>query len=101
MPLDERTVKEFLDVINSIIDDRLAGLDKVEICQIVSNDDGSGTYNIKLLSDENTIVKNVVNCTDFSFANGDYAYIIKIQNNLSNSIIIGSNSPKITSNNEN
>lgn len=100
MPLDDRTVKEFLDVINSIIDDRLAGLDKVEICQIVSNDDGSGTYSIKLLSDENTIIRNVVNCTDFSFTNGDYAYIIKIQNNLSNSIIIGSNSPKITSNNE-
>ena len=92
----ERFSKEFLDVINSLIDAKLAMLDKFEICQIVSDDDGSGTYNIKLLSDENTIIKNVVNCTSFSFANGDYAYILKIQNKLSNSIIIGSNSPKIT-----
>ncbi len=93
----ERFSKEFLDVINSLIDAKLAMLDKVEICQIVSDDDGSGTYNIKLLSDENTIIRNVVNCTSFSFTNGDYAYILKIQNKLSNSIIIGSNSPKITS----
>ena len=94
---DNRIPMEFLEVINSIIDDRLAGLDKVEICQIVSDDDGSGTYDIKLLSDEETVIRDVVNCTDFSFTNGEYAYIIKIKNKLSNSIIIGSNSPKITS----
>lgn len=93
----ERFSKEFLEVINSMIDEKLKMLDKVEICQVVSDDDGSGTYNIKLLSDENTIIKNVVNCTSFSFTNGDYVYILKIQNKLSNSIIIGSNSPKITS----
>lgn len=93
----ERFSKEFLEVINSMIDEKLKMLDKVEICQVVSDDDGSGTYNIKLLSDENTIIKNVVNSTSFSFTNGDYVYILKIQNKLSNSIIIGSNSPKITS----
>ena len=93
----ERFSKEILEVINSMIDEKLKMLDKVEICQVVSDDDGSGTYNIKLLSDENTIIKNVVNCTSFSFTNGDYVYILKIQNKLSNSIIIGSNSPKITS----
>ena len=88
--------KEFLKVINSIIDDRLANLDRTEICQVVSMDNSSGLYDVKLVSDTNVVIKNVVNCTDFSFTSGDYVYVIKIHNNLSNAIIIGTNSPKMT-----
>ena len=89
--------KEFLDVLNSIIDDKIKKLDTVEICQVVSDDNGSGLYNVKLLSDENTIIRDVVNSTGFSFTNGDYVYLLKIRNQLSNATIIGVNSPKITS----
>ena len=88
--------KEFLDIINSIIDDRLAQIDRTEICQVVSDDKGTGTYDVKLISDANVVIRNVVNCTDFSFTNGDYVYVLLRQNNLSNAIIIGMNSPKLT-----
>jgi len=88
--------EDFLTLLNSIIDDRLAKIDRVELCQVVSDDAGSGTYNIKLLSDDNTIVRGVVNSTPFSYSNGDYVYILKIQNKLDNAIIIGTNKPKKT-----
>lgn len=93
--MDEKTVASFYQLINNLIDAKLSKVDHLEICQIVSDDNGSGKYNIKLLSGENTIVHDVVTSRKTSFKNGDYVYILKIHNNLSNSIIIGGNSPHI------
>ena len=93
--MDEKTVAGFYQLINNLIDEKLSKQDKIEICQIVSDDNGSGKYNIRLLSGENTIIHDVVSSRKTSFKNGDYAYILKIHNKLSNAIIIGSNTPRI------
>lgn len=91
--MDNNNATDFLDLINSMIEDKLSKMDQVDICQIVSNDNGTNRYNIKLISDGNTIIHDVINCSRFSFSAGDYAYILKIKNQLNNAIIIGANNP--------
>ena len=93
--MDEQIAKSFLNLINSMIDDKLSRVDHVELCQIVSDDNGSGTYTVKLKSDENTIIPNVVSSRKIPFHTGDYAYLLKIGNQLSNAILIGFNDPVI------
>lgn len=96
---NNQSTEDFLNLINSLIDDRMANLDRVELCRVVSNDDGSGTYNLKLVSDDNTVVEGVVNSSPFSYSIGDYVYVLKIQNKMSNAIIIGPNKAKINKKN--
>lgn len=95
---DIQLAEEFLKIINDMIKDKLDKMDRTEICEVVSMDNGSGLYDVKTVSDsgEITIIRDVVNCTDFSFTNGDFVHVIRIQNSLSNAIIIGTNSPKMT-----
>ena len=93
--MNQDVIKQFLELVKTLIDQKLSSRDQIEICQIVSDDDGSGKYNIKLLSGEDTIIHDVVSSRRTSFKNGDYAYILKIQNKLSNAIIIGGNAPRI------
>lgn len=91
--MNNNNATDFLDLINSMIEDKLSKMDQVEICQIVSNDNGTNRYNIKLISDGDTVIHDVINCSKFSFSAGDYAYILKIKNQLNNAIIIGANNP--------
>lgn len=91
--MDNNNATDFLDLINSMIEDKLSKMDQVDICQIVSNDNGTNRYNIKLISDGDTVIHDVINCSKFSFSAGDYAYILKIKNQLNNAIIIGANNP--------
>ena len=90
------TMQDFLTLIRNLVDEKIAARDHVEICQVVSDDNGSGKYNIKLLSGEGTVIQDVVSSRKTSFKNGDYVYILKVQNNLSNSIIISGNLPTIS-----
>lgn len=92
---NNQSTEDFLNLINSLIEDRMANLDRVELCQVVSNDDGSGTYNLKLVSDDNTVVEGVVNSSPFSYSIGDYVYVLKVQNKMSNAFIIGTNKAKM------
>ncbi len=87
------TVTAFINVINEIVNQKLATLDQAALCQVVSDDVGSGLYNLRLVTDPTTIIKDVVNDTPFSFKNGDYVYILKIKNRLDNAIIIGTQRP--------
>lgn len=91
--MDTEVAVEFLELINSLIDQKLSNLDQAALCQIVSDDVGSNLYNVQLVSDPLTIIKDVVNDTPFSFKNGDYVYILKIKNRLDNAIIIGTQRP--------
>lgn len=91
--MNNNNATDFLDLINSMIEDKLSKMDQVDICQIVSNDNGTNRYNIKLISDGDTVIHDVINCSKFSFSAGDYAYILKIKNQLNNAIIIGANNP--------
>ena len=83
--------REFLELINEIVDQKLESMDRVVSCQICSNDDGTDIYSIKLLSDPNTRIDGVINCSKFSFKSGDFAYILKIKNDLANCFIIAKN----------
>ena len=90
-------VMDFINVISSMIDEKLASLDQTDIAQILTNDNGSGLYDIQLVAKaegmEGTIVHNVVNSSGYSFKNGDYVVILKIKGHLDKSIILSGYNP--------
>lgn len=91
-------VMDFINIISDMINSKLASLDQTDNCQIVSNDNGSGVYDIKVWSDTGEeIIHNVVNASGYSFKNGDNAIILKIKGDLHNSIILGGNNPNTNS----
>lgn len=92
--MDMPIVMDFVDQIRRMIEDRVASLDQTDNCQILSNDNGSGLYDIKVwTSTGEEIVHDVVNASGYSFKNGDNAIILKIKGDLHNSIILGGNNP--------
>ena len=92
--MDMPIVMDFVDQIRRMIEDRVASLDQTDNCQILSNNNGSGLYDIKVwTSTGEEIVHDVVNASGYSFKNGDNAIILKIKGDLHNSIILGGNNP--------
>ena len=92
--MDMPVVMDFIQIISDMINDKLASLDQTDNCQILTNDNGSGLYNIKVWTDNGEeIIHNVVNASGYSFKNGDNAIILKIKGDLHNSIILSGNNP--------
>ena len=97
--MDTETIVEFLDLINDLIDKRTSSLSKVILCQIVSDDVGSGLYNVRINDTEDrpsVMYKDILNSTPFSFKNGDSAYLLIIDGDMTNAVIIAPQKPKPT-----
>lgn len=86
MKNDNRAVNDLVDIIRDIIRQEIAGLDSTVLCQIKSKK-GENHYDVTIVPDDKTVVRNVVNMTKFDLEVGDYVYIFKIKNQLSNSFI--------------
>lgn len=92
---DNYIMQQLLDRVKSLIDEKLSDRYSVELCQVVSNNNGSGKYDVVLVSDDSVVIRDVVTSRKAVFNNGDYVYVLKIQNKLSNGIILGGNSAQL------
>lgn len=80
------TPEQLINLIRELVKEETNGIDRSVICEVDSvNPDG--TVNIKLLSDENTVLYNIPNGSGYSFIHGDYAVLYKIGNALNNAFI--------------
>ena len=80
------TPEQLINLIRELVKEETRGIDRSVICEVDSvNSDG--TVNIKLLSDESTILYNIPNGSGYSFESGDYAVLYKIGNALNNAFI--------------
>ena len=86
MPGENRAIGELVDIIRDIVRDELSTRDATILCQIKNKKD-ENYYDVIIVPDEKTIVQNVVNMTKFDLQEGDYVYVYKINNQLSNSFI--------------
>lgn len=82
-----KDAEQLVGLIREIIKDEIKSKDAATICSIAGVNP-NGTLNITLLSDPDTIVSNIYNCTPYNFSTGDAAILYKINNNLNNSFII-------------
>ena len=80
------TPEQLINLIRELVKEETRGIDRSVICEVDSvNSDG--TVNIKLLSDESTILYNIPNGSGYSFESGDHAVLYKIGNALNNAFI--------------
>ena len=86
MANSNQAVNELVDIIRDIVRQEIAGLDTTVLCQVKSKK-GEDHYDVTIVPDDKTIVRNVVNMTKFDLEVGDYVYVFKINNQLSNSFI--------------
>ena len=86
MDNNNQAVSELVNVIRDIVRQELAGLDRTILCQIKRNN-GNDFYDVTIVPDNDVVVKNIVNMTKFDLKEGDYVYVYKINNQLSNSFI--------------
>lgn len=74
-------------LIRDLIKEELDKRDSTIVCQIASVN-ADGTYNIMIPPDDRSITSNIKSISPETLNVGDYAYLLKIQNKLNNSIIL-------------
>jgi len=83
---DQRAVNDLVDIIREIIKQELSTRDATILCQVKRKKDDNH-YDLTIVPDDSNVVRNVVNMTKFDLQEGDYVYVYKINNQLSNSFI--------------
>ena len=78
---------EFVEFIRSLIKEEINKMDQTVPC-VIQSVNPDNTVNIYLLSDQNTIIPNVINSTRYTFTSGDIGILYKIKNRVRNSFII-------------
>lgn len=91
-------VNEFVDVIRDIYQQEQAFKDSTVLCQIVGESEDGVRYNVCVIPDTSTVLYGIPNETPYTFRNGDFCYVYKLNNQLSNAFIchkvIVTNSPE-------
>lgn len=82
----EKAANLMVDIIKDIIQQELSKRDCTILCMIREKKD-ENHYDVSIVPDNNTIIRNVTNMTKFELSVGDYVYVYKINNQLSNSFI--------------
>lgn len=82
-----KDAEQLVSLVREIVKDEIKNKDAAIICNVMGSN-ADGTLNISLLSDPDTVISNVYNCTPYNFKSGDYAILYKINNNVNNSFII-------------
>lgn len=83
------SAQDFVSLIRNMVRDEINKMDRVIPCTIVTYNKNLEKADIKLISDENTIIYGINNFSKFIFVPGDTAYVYLVQNRLSDSFIIG------------
>lgn len=79
--------QQLLDLIKNIVTDAISKTDSSCVCYINSKNE-DGTYNVFLLPDMSTVIRNIRNESKYEFEQGDYALLYKIRGQVSNSFIM-------------
>lgn len=80
------TSEQLITLIRELVKEETKSIDRSLIC-VVDSVSYDGTLNIKLLSDENTVLSNIPNNSGYEFKSGDYAILYKLGNTLSNAFV--------------
>ena len=87
MSSDGNAANSLVGLIRDLINEELDKRDSTVVCQIASIN-ADGTYNITIPPDDRNIASNIKSISPETLNVGDYAYLLKIQNKLNNSIIL-------------
>lgn len=82
----DKAANELVDIIRNVIQQELSKIDSTILCQIKQQKDADH-YDVAIVPDEEISLRNVVNMTKFDLQVGDYVYVYKIRNQLSNCFI--------------
>ncbi len=83
---NNKAVNEMVDLFRDITVQEIKKMDTTILCKVAEKVGGS-RYNLFLVPDETAVVRNVPNMTKFEPNIGDYVYVYKINNQLSNAFI--------------
>lgn len=86
MGATDKAANELVDVIREVIRQEINRLDSTILCQVQAIK-GDDHYDVSIVPDDKTYLRNVVNMTKFDLSVGDYVYVYKIKNQLSNCFI--------------
>ena len=83
---DNKAANELVDIIRTMIHQELVKRDCTILCEVKEKKDNDH-YDVAIVPDNGVIIKNVTNMTKFDMQPGDYVYVYKINNQLSNAFI--------------
>lgn len=83
-----KTADNLLALIRNLIRDELMKLDSTEMCRIDSVNAETGTLNITLYSDRQTVIPNIINASKYTFRTGDTGVLFKMGGKLDNCFVI-------------
>ena len=79
-------VNDFVDVIRDIYQQEEAFKDSTVLCQVVGQTDDL-RYDVCVVPDMSTVLHGIPNETPYVFRSGDFCYVYKLNNQLSNAFI--------------
>lgn len=77
---------EMVDIIREIVRQEISNVGSTILCQVKAKKDDYH-YDVSIVPDDQTLVRNVANMTRFDLEEGDYVYVYKINNQLNNCFI--------------
>ena len=83
---DLKAAGDLVDLIRDLIRQELAKRDTTILCQIREKRDDFH-YDVTIVPDNSNVIRNVSNMTRFDLEVGDYVYVYKVNNQLSNCFI--------------
>ena len=86
MAVTDRAANELVDIIRDVVRQELNKIDSTILCQVKAIK-GEDHYDVAIVPDDQTYLRNVVNMTKFDLEVGDYVYVYKIKNQLGNCFI--------------
>ncbi len=83
---NNKAVNEMVDLFRDVVSQEIKKEDSTVLCKITEKL-GSNRYNLSIVPDDAVAIRNIPNMTKFSPKIGDYVYVYKINNQLSNAFI--------------
>ena len=83
----ETAANDLVDIFREIVRQELSKTDSTILCQVKQKRDDVH-YDLAIVPDEQASLKNIPNMTGFSLKSGDYVYVFKIRNSMSNCFIV-------------
>lgn len=84
--MSNKAANELVDIIRAMVAQEINKHDCTILCVVKEKKDDDH-YDVSIVPDNGVIIKNVTNMTKFNLDAGDYVYVYKINNQLSNSFI--------------
>lgn len=84
---NDRMAIEFLNLIKSVIKDELSHKDATILCRVVEELD-DGTFDLSIVPDDTVALRSIKNIGPDILQAGDYVYVYKFNNQLSNAVIL-------------